>query len=196
MKHIVTCDIKNIIRNHAVYYIMKGPELYTWSPSDDDKDPEELDKPIRRGKIKRKGVGLISFDEYEDHVDLFCPHCEKYSDMKNKLGPRILEKVKPIPEDHDSWVQCYKCGNIYDIHEVEKQKNLVLSELKGHIVDSPFEAKQTIIESIPTRASKGGKTALAKRSRERNRPHHKDPEIDTLMRIYRDRVTVLEDTDP
>lgn len=124
--------------------------FYTWSPSDDDEDPEDIDKPVRSGKIKRKGVALISFDEYEDHVDLFCSHCEKYSGIKNLLGARILEKDKPIPADHDSWVQCYKCSNIYGLHEVEKQKNLVVTELKGHVVDNPFEAKKTIIENIPS----------------------------------------------
>ena len=41
-----------------------------------------------------------------------------------------------------------------------------------------------------------GKKAMEKRRRERNRSHNKDPEIDALMRIYGDRVKVLEDSDP
>ena len=110
---------------------------------------------------------------------------------------RILEKDKPIPIDHSSWLQCYKCGNIYGIHEIQKQKNLVVTELKGHVVDSPFEAKQTIIETIPKRTSKAGQRALSKRRKERDRQHHKDPEIDREIQQHgSDNVHVIEDTDP
>ncbi len=49
---------------------------------------------------------------------------------------------------------------------------------------------------MPKRSSAAGKKASTIRNRERYRQHHKDPEIDALMRIYGDRVKVLEDTDP
>jgi hypothetical protein len=115
---------------------MKGPEFYTWSESDDE-DPEDRDKPIRSGKfkIKRKGVGVIDFDEYEDHVDMYCPHCLKYADVKNKLGPRILEKDKPVPEDHEMWQQCYTCGNIYGLHEIAQihRLRILLKPLIAHL---------------------------------------------------------------
>ncbi len=50
---------------------------------------------------------------------------------------------------------------------------------------------------MPKRSSAAGKKASAKRNRERNRQHHKDPEIDALLRIYgSDNVHIVEDTDP
>lgn len=172
---------------------MKSPEFYVWSESE-DRDPEDIDKPIKSGYIKRKGgVGLISFDEYEDHVDLFCPHCEQYSDTKNRLGARILEKDKPIPEDHSSWLQCYKCGNIYGTHEIAHE-----SDIRDTVetLDCPFEVNETTIESVPKRTSKAGQRDLSKRRKERDRPHHKDADIDREMQRHGDRVTVVYDSDP
>lgn len=65
------------------------------------------------------------------------------------------------------------------------------------MVESPFEAKQTIIETIPTRGSKAGQRALSKRRKERHRQHHKDPEIDREIQQHgSDNVHVIEDTDP
>jgi hypothetical protein len=38
---------------------------------------------------------------------------------------------------------------------------------------------------------------MGKQTRKRNSPHHyKDPEIDALLGIYGDRVTVVQDSDP
>ena len=174
---------------------MKIPQFNTWSESDDT-DPEDIDKPIRTGHLylkRKRKVGMISFDEYEDHVELFCPHCEKYADVKSKLGARIVEKGKPIPEDHSSWLQCYKCGNIFGIHEIAHE-----SDIRDTVEtsDSPFEANETVIESIPRRTSRAGQRALSKRRKERDRPHHKDADIDREMAVHGDRVKVLEDTDP
>ena len=54
-------------------------------------------------------------------------------------------------------------------------------------IDSPFESGKREIIGIPKRNSPAGKKASAKRRRNRNRPHHyKDPEIDSLLRIYGD----------
>ena len=55
-------------------------------------------------------------------------------------------------------------------------------------VESPFK-NQTEIMGIPKRSSPAGQKAAAKRKRNRNKKHE-DPEIDALMRIYGDRVTM------
>ncbi|MGH9974183.1 MAG: hypothetical protein ACRD93_09830 [Nitrososphaeraceae archaeon] len=53
-------------------------------------------------------------------------------------------------------------------------------------VNNPFENQSEIL-GLSKRTSKAGKKATAKRRKERNRPHHyKDPEIDSLLRIYGD----------
>lgn len=93
--------------------------------------------------------------------------------------------------DYESWLQCDQCYNVYAVHEIAQD-----SQLKNTVetLYNAFEPNQ--IESIPKRTSSAGKKATARRKRERNRPHHKDPEIDALMRIYGDRVTVLQDSDP
>jgi len=63
--------------------------------------------------------------------------------------------------------------------------------------DNPFDSQKSVIMSAHKRRNtKTGKKELDKRSRERLRQHHKDPEIDALLRIYGDRVKMLEDSDP
>jgi hypothetical protein len=47
------------------------------------------------------------------------------------------------------------------------------------------------VHSVPKRSSKEGKKLAEKKQRENNRPHHKDPEIDELLRIYGDRVKII-----
>lgn len=169
-------------------------EFYTWSEPP-DRDP---DTPIRTGRItlirRRKTVGIINFDEFEDHIDMYCPHCEKYSDIKSKLGPRILQKGKPIPVDHDVWKMCYKCGNVYGLHEVAQE-----SDIRNTVetLDSPFESNQSeILGANPRRTSREGKRLMDKRRKERDRPHHKDPDIDKEMARHGDRVTVVYDSNP
>ena len=136
-------------------------------------------------------VGIVYSDEEDEEEEVqYCPHCLKYSGVKNRLGARILEKGKPIPDDAELWKMCYVCGKTYALHEIAQD-----SQLKNTVetLDSPFES-QTQLESIPKRTSPAGEKASAKRNRERNRPHHKDPEIDALMRIYGDRVNILMDS--
>ena len=55
-------------------------------------------------------------------------------------------------------------------------------------VDNPFE-NQTEVRGIAKRSSSAGQKAAAKRKRNRNKMHE-DPEIDALIRIYGDHVTV------
>ncbi len=75
------------------------------------------------------------------------------------------------------FLQCYECGNIYPVHEIEKLKKLKV-DTKHHKSDNEFEAKEGIVMGIPKRSSPAGKKISAKKRRERNRMHHKDPEID------------------
>lgn len=164
--------------------------------------PDEADNYGRFSKTthgRKPLVGIVYSDDDDDDEEeiKYCPNCEKYNG-KNRLGHRIVKEGEPaLPEnDMENFLQCYVCGKVFAVHEIEKQKNLKVSELKGHVTDNPFEAGQTLLESVPTRTSPAGRKATAKRRRERDRPHHKDKEIDEEMRKHGDRVTVLEDTDP
>jgi len=144
---------------------------------------------------KREYVGEVDFgdpvDEEDEEPVQYCPHCLKFANILSKLGPRSWKGQMPV--DNDLFCQCFTCGNIYGVHEIAQD-----SQLKNTVetLDNAFESNQTEIESIPKRTSPAGKKATAKRKRERNRPHHKDPEIDALMRIYGDRVKVVTDSDP
>jgi hypothetical protein len=139
----------------------------------DDRDRYARPRVNRYNMIKRKDmVGIVDFNEVEDENEeepRLCPHCSV------KLGHRIVNQGDPpLPEDDiENSMQCYQCGRICNIHEIEQQKNLQ-SELKGYKTDNPFDAGKTIIESVPKRTSPAG----IKSRKKRNRPHHKDPEID------------------
>jgi len=138
-------------------------------------------------------VGIVDFneDDPEDEEPVqYCPSCFK-SDRLSKLGPRSWRGQEP--EDNELFCQCYFCGEIYGVHEIENQKKLQVVELKSHITDNPFEAKQTLTESIPKRTSPAGIKARKKR----NRPHHKDEEIDREIQQHGiDNVNVIYDSDP
>lgn len=153
--------------------------------------------------MNRKKVGMVDFynDTYDEYVDGVpdkrreCPHCLQYG-VHNKLSGRILKKGEKKPVDYDQFLQCVSgCGNLFPVHEIERQKKLEVNELKGHIVENPFEANQTLIESIPKRSSPAGKNAARGRKRKKT-ILHEDPEINELMRIYGDRVNVVYDTNP
>lgn len=63
------------------------------------------------------------------------------------------------------------------MHEIERQK-ILKADTKHHKSDNEFEAKEGIVMGIPKRSSPAGKKISAKKRRERNRMHHKDPEIE------------------
>jgi hypothetical protein len=75
--------------------------------------------------------------------------------------------------------------NNYALHEIAQDSQLNTVET----LDSPFESNQ--MESIPKRTSPAGIKARKKR----NRPHHKDPEIDSEIRQHGiDAVNIIYDS--
>jgi len=157
-----------------------------------------MDEIIRKDKI-----GIVDFYEDEDSDEYVdgrpdrrreCPHCLEY-DFHVKLGARILKKGEPVPIDHDQFLQCYECGNVYGKHEIERLKTLK-TDMKQHVSDNPFDTKKSIVVGIPKRNSEEGKLISARKRRERQRAHHKDHQIDEEMRRHGDRVKVVYDSDP
>lgn len=144
---------------------------------------------------RRGGVGIIDFhedDPEEEEVIQYCKHCLK-AGFEVKLGPKILMPNEKRAEDYESWIQCDQCYSIYPVYEIEKQKKLQVGDLKRHNVENPFDAGQTLTESIPKRTSPAG----IKSRKKRNRPHHKDPEIDREIQQHgSENVNVIYDSNP
>lgn len=143
---------------------------------------------------RRGGAGIIDFhedDPEEEEVIQYCKHCLE-AGFQVKLGPKILMPNEKRGEDYESWLQCDQCYSIYPVYEIEKQKKLQVGELKGHVVENPFDANETL-ESVPKRTTAAG----IKVRKKRNRPTHKDKEIDREIQQHgSENVHVLEDTDP
>jgi hypothetical protein len=163
---------------------MKQPVFEVWS-SDDDELEDNNNEPFRT-RIQRKGVGIIEMDYYEDHTDVWCPHC-KLAGFRVRLGPKILMPNETRQPDYESWLQCPDCMEVVvAAYVIEHDATIITDAVET--VESPFE-NQTEIMGIPKRSSPAGQKAAAKRKRNRNKMHE-DPEIDALMRIYGDRMTV------
>jgi hypothetical protein len=105
---------------------------------------------------------------------------------KVRLGGRILEPNEPRPADYENWLQCPKCLWICPIFELPKQE-----EIKDSVetIESPFEQGKFILETVYKRTSPKGKKALAKKRRNKIKLDE-DKEINDLLRIYGDNVTV------
>jgi hypothetical protein len=162
---------------------MKGSVFTVWSSSDEEEDNE----PVRT-RIQRKGVGIIEMEYYQDEMVMYCPHC-KAAGFKVKLGPKILKPNEVKQPNYDQWLECPDCAEVVASYVVENDASIIVDEVET--VNNPFE-NQTEIIGLEKRGSK----TMGKRTRKRNRPHHKDPEIDALMRIYGDLVNVVTDSDP
>jgi hypothetical protein len=125
------------------------------------------------------------FDYEEEDTILWCQMCLKRG-YQNRLGGKILMPNEPRPEDYESWLECGVCGWLCPIYQVE-QEATIKDAVETN--ESPFEAGKFILETIPKRSSPAGKRAIAKRSRKKIRLDE-DPEIDELLRIYGDNMTV------
>ena len=76
-----------------------------------------------------------SFIDINTSEIAICQNCEKVG-LRIKLGERTYEENTPIPEDHDNWCQCPRCGKLYAIYE-RKQEG-AFSYFKD-TVSNPFE---------------------------------------------------------
>ena len=68
-------------------------------------------------KIKRGGMAEpISAKTSTNPLPKYCPVCERHN-VKNKLSKRVYQDHELIfgmlPHDHDDWLQCYHCGNVF-----------------------------------------------------------------------------------
>lgn len=154
---------------------------------------EEYDREPIRTKIQRKGVGIIEMISFSDETIMYCPHC-RAAGFQVKLGPRILMPGEERQPDYDQWLQCPSCAEIVAAYIVEHDASIIRDDIET--VDNPFENTSKIMGANARRTTKAGQRATAKRNKERNRPHHKDAEIDREMQRHGDRVTVVYDSNP
>ena len=129
----------------------------------------------------------ISHEDDDEEKPVLCPNCLKYG-FEFKLGPKCLFKGDQPQPDHDQWLQCYQCGNIYPIYEAKYEQTL-----EGFAVptDNPFDNGEEVL-GIPKRGTEAGKRASEKKKRERNRLRHKDPEVDeALRRLGEENVRII-----
>ena len=156
------------------------PSFDEWS------EPHEEKEPVKR-RIRRKGVGILEMDYYQDEMIMYCPRC-KEAGFKVKLGPKILMPNEIREPDYENFFQCPDCYEVVAAYVIEHDATIIRDDIPT--VDNPFENTSEIMGAVAKRHTTAGKRATSKRNKERYRPHHKHKEIDALMRIYGDRVTV------
>ena len=109
-----------------------------------------------------------SFEVWSEEP-VYCKNCLSRG-YQVPLGPKILMPGQIKEPDYDEWFECPTCPNVIAKFEIEKGASI---KDAVETVESPFE-NQTEILGVSKRTSKQGIKARKKR----NKPHHKDPEID------------------
>ena len=143
------------------------PSFDEWS------EPHEEQEPTRR-RIQRKGVGILEMEYYQDEMVMYCPMCKK-AGFQVKLTNKILMPGEERQPDYDQFLECPDCREVIAAYVVEHDATIIRDDIPT--VETPFENTTEIMGVLPKRTSKAGKRDIAKRNREKNRPHHKDPEI-------------------
>ena len=117
--------------------------------------------------------------------DIICPYCENRG-YRVLLGGKILMPGEPRTEDYENWLECPRCYQVIPIYEGLKEETVAD---KIETVEGPFDDK-TKFESVHKKRTSITGRKIAPRGRKRKRILHDDPEIDALMRIYGDHLTV------
>lgn len=167
----------------------KTGEPNTWYLDEDDEDPDQEEQPVRK-YISRKGVGIIEMDYYEDQMVMWCPFCKK-AGFNVRLGPKIIMPGQKREADYDQWLQCPDCYEVVAAHVIEHDASIIRDDIET--VESPFENQSVVMGAFPRRTRK----TMAKQARKRNRPQHKDPEIQRELDQHgSDNVHIIQDSDP
>lgn len=153
-----------------------------------ESDYNELDniEPVKR-RIQRKGVGIIDMEYYQDEMVMYCPMCKK-AGFQVKLGPKIIMPGQKAAPDADQFLECPDCREVIAAYVVEHDATIIRDTVET--VNNPFE-NQTEIIGMSKRTSKQGINARKKR----NRPYHKDKEIQRELDQHGiDAVNILYDS--
>lgn len=103
---------------------------------------------------------MVDLSSDDNEQISYCKNCLNYGfrvRLKNRIYPDDLQ----IPVDHENYLQCYECGTVVPVYEVEKEvtiKDVV------ETVDNPFDNGVTFL-GIDTR-SMGNKRKQKERQQE------------------------------
>jgi len=84
---------------------------------------------LEKSFLQHETASLMDDDEIR-----YCKHCLEYGfqvSLRNRLYPD-----NQIAIDHENWKQCYQCGSIYPVNELQKE-----SKIKDIVetVDNPHD---------------------------------------------------------
>jgi hypothetical protein len=98
-------------------------------------------------------VEIVDFSEKEDEKISYCKECLKFG-FSVPLKNRIYPDGESIPVDNENFLQCYECGTIVPVYELEKE-----SQIKDvvEISDNPFDVAKDSFVGIDRRTSSTGK---------------------------------------
>ena len=135
-------------------------------------------------------VGVVDFSDDEEQEVRYCPKCLEIG-YQFKLGAKATLQGKQPQSDDDLFMQCFECWALYPKYETKVEQSI-----EGFITttENPFDDGKDVL-GVPKRTSPAGRKASEKRKRERNRPRHKDPEVDeALRRLGEDNVHIIYDS--
>lgn len=115
-------------------------------------------------------IDMQELDEDEDQP-VYCKKCLSRG-YRVSLGPKILIPGEVRQPDYDEWIECPTCSLVIAKFELEKEASI---KDTVETLETPFENQSEIL-GVAKRSSPAGQRAAAKRKRERNRQHHKDPD--------------------
>jgi hypothetical protein len=72
--------------------------------------------------IERSEIWIMDFTEDEKEDVRYCKRCLEFnvnSPLKNKLYENNQVEI-----DHENWLQCYHCGSIFAVNEVQKEASI------------------------------------------------------------------------
>lgn len=78
--------------------------------------------------IKRSGIAEPINAKIESNPKpKYCPVCERHQ-QRNELHNRVYKEIElqfgQLPSDHDRWLQCYHCGNVFLKDNVRQEGRL------------------------------------------------------------------------
>ncbi len=101
---------------------------------------------------RRSRLGIVDFssDHDDDSIKSYCRECLKYG-FSVPLKNRIYPEGQPIPSDSDQFLQCYECGLVVPIYELEKE-----SSIKDVVEtsDNPFDIAKNTFLGIDSRKAR------------------------------------------
>jgi hypothetical protein len=122
---------------------------------------------------RRSRAGIVDFSEdKEDEKISYCKNCLEYG-FSVPLKNRIYPNNEPVPVDHENYKQCYECGLIVPVYELEKESKL---QDVIEVTNNPFDQGKDFL-GIDKRTSVGGKNARKKRERQRQLDDINDDDV-------------------